>query len=186
MAGMANLRVEIGRLLAGFRPVLRDASGVLTVGDDKLRLEQFAVRLGSGTVSATGVFDAAPNPPSLSVQARLSDAIITGPLADTPIDLLSGRADADLQFTANGYSPSAILATLGGRFMLAVSDGTLSGFDLFRAKLAVDKPDPKITEAAASDALSTGATGFDRLESERQPGARRPVADHGAAERHRR
>ena len=43
-------------------------------------------------------------------------------------------------------------------------DGTLSGFDMFRTKLAVDKPDPKTAEVAVSDALSTGATGFDRLE----------------------
>ena len=159
-----ELRVEIGRLFTGLRPVLRDAAGMLTVGDGKLRLEAFSARLGSGEVSGIGVFDAAPNPPSLFVQAGLTDATIAGPLADAPIDLLSGRADANLRFTANGFSPSAILATLGGRFMLTVTDGTLSGFDLFRAKLAVDKPDPKTTEAAASDALSTGTTGFDRLD----------------------
>ncbi len=159
-----ELRVEIGRLLAGFRPVLRDASGALTVADDMLRLEQFSAKLGSGTVSGTGAFDATASPPSLSVQARLSDAAIAGPLADAPIDLLSGRADANLQLTASGYSPSAILATLGGQVTLTVTDGTLSGFDLFRAKLAVEKPDPKAAEAAASDALGSGATSFDRLD----------------------
>jgi hypothetical protein len=158
-----ELGFEIGRLLAGVHPALNEASGVLTVGDAKLRLEQFSARLGSGAVSAIGAFDAALTPPSLSVQARLSDATITGPLADAPIDLLSGQADADLQFTAIGYSPSAMLATLGGRFTLTVRDGTLSGFDMFRTKLAVDKPDPKTAEAAVSDALSTGTTGFDRL-----------------------
>ena len=65
--------------------------------------------------------------------------MITGPLGDAPIDLLSGRADASLQLTASGYSPSAILATLGGRVTLTVKDGTVSGFDLFRLKLAVDE-----------------------------------------------
>jgi hypothetical protein len=45
-----------------------------------------------------------------------------------------------------------------------VIDGALSGFDLFRMKLAVEKPDAKTAEAAASDALDLGATGFDRLD----------------------
>ena len=40
----------------------------------------------------------------------------------------------------------------------------MSGFDLFRTKLAVEKPDAKAAEAAASDALASGATSFDRLD----------------------
>ncbi len=68
------------------------------------------------------------------------------------------------ELTASGYSPSAILATLDGRAALTVIDGALSGFDLFRMKLAVEKPDAKTAEAAASDALDSGATGFDRLD----------------------
>ena len=51
-----------------------------------------------------------------------------------------------------------------GRIALTVADGALSGFDLFRTKLAVEKPDAKDAEAAASDALASGATGFDRLD----------------------
>jgi hypothetical protein len=159
-----EVRVEVGDLLVGFRHVLDNASAVLAVADDALRCELVSARLGSGTISGSGVLDAAARPPSLSVQARLNNATIAGPLADAPIDLLSGRADADLQLDASGYSPAAIVATLAGRFILTVSDGTLSGFDLFRAKLAVDKSDPVVAEAAARDALSTGATGFDRLD----------------------
>ncbi len=45
-----------------------------------------------------------------------------------------------------------------------MNDGALSGFDMFRLKLSVERPDPKSVEAAASDALRSGATGFDRLE----------------------
>jgi hypothetical protein len=53
---------------------------------------------------------------------------------------------------------------LDGRVALTVNDGALSGFDLFRAKLAVERPDAKAAEAAANDALVSGATGFDRLD----------------------
>ena len=41
---------------------------------------------------------------------------------------------------------------------------SVSGFDMFRLKQAVEKPDPKSVQAAASDALRSGVTGFDRLE----------------------
>ena len=159
-----DLRVDVGSLLAGSRPVLRDASVDLAVADARLRLERFSAKLGSGAISGEFAFDAAAGPPSLSLQVRLSDATIDGPLADAPIDLLSGRADGSLRLAATGYSPSAILATLGGQLALTVTDGALSGFDLFRTKLAVEKPDAKDAEAAASDALASGATGFDRLD----------------------
>ncbi len=43
-------------------------------------------------------------------------------------------------------------------------DGTVSGFDLFRLKQAVEKPDPKSAQIAADDALHSGATGFDQLD----------------------
>ena len=109
-------------------------------------------------------FDAAANPPLLVVQAKLSDAVITGALGDAPIDLLSGRADAGVEVTASGYSPSVILATLAGRVTLTVRDGTVSGFDLFRLKLAVENSDPKTAQVAANDALRAGATSFEQLD----------------------
>ena len=136
----------------------------MTVADDGLRLDDFVAKLGSGTVSGSVAFDAAASPPSLAVQAGLSDAVITGPLGDAPIDLLSGRADASVRLTAGGHSPSVLLATLGGRITVTVRDGAVSGFDMFRLKQAMERPDPKSTQAAANDALRSGATGFDRLE----------------------
>jgi hypothetical protein len=159
-----ELRLTAGSLLVDSRPVLRDASAALTVMNDTLRLEQFSANVGSGALSGSFAIDAAAEPPALSLQASLSNAAIAGPLADASIDLLSGRADGTLQLSASGYSPSAILATLGGRGALTVTEGAVSGFDLFRAKLAVEKPDPKSAEAAASSALNSGATSFDRLD----------------------
>ena len=159
-----DVQLGIGQLATGVGPALRDASVRLTVADDRLRLNDFAAKLGSGTVSGSATFDAAANPPSLALQAGLSDAAIAGPLGDAPIDLLSGRADASVRATASGHSPSVLLATLGGRVTLTVHDGTVSGFDMFRLKQAVEKPDPKSAQAAANDALRSGATGFDQLE----------------------
>ena len=144
--------------------MVHDASMVLSVADGALRLEDFTARLDSGTVTGSLAFNATADPPSLAVRAKLRDALVTGPLDDAPIDLLSGRADASVQLAASGYSPSAIMATLGGRGTLIVNDGRVAGFDLFRLKLSLARPDPKSTETAASDALCSGATGFDRLE----------------------
>ncbi len=159
-----DLLLAIGQLDMGAGPALRDASMAVSVKPDALRLDRFTAKLGAGTVSGSVAFDAAAHPPSLSIQAAVSDAVITGPLDDAPIDLLSGRASASMRLAASGYSPSALLATLDGRLALTVSDGVVSGFDLFRLKQAIDKPDPKSVEAAASEALRSGVTGFDRLE----------------------
>ena len=145
-------------------PALRDATVTLSVADDRLRLEDFVAKLGSGTVSGSVTVDAAAKPPALAVEARVGDVAINGPLDNAPIDLLSGRADASMRLAASGYSPSAILATLDGRVTLTVHDGTMSGFDLFRLKQVIEKSDPKSVEATASEALRSGATGFDLLE----------------------
>jgi uncharacterized protein involved in outer membrane biogenesis len=80
------------------------------------------------------------------------------------LDLVSGVAGGNLELSANGYSPAAILATLAGHVVLTVSDGTLSGFDLFRMKLAAQRNDLASAKSEAIDALGMGATGFDELD----------------------
>jgi uncharacterized protein involved in outer membrane biogenesis len=65
---------------------------------------------------------------------------------------------------ATGYSPSTMIATLAGSSSLAVADGAISGFDLFRLKRAVENAEPKSAEAAVNEALRIGTTGFDRLD----------------------
>jgi hypothetical protein len=159
-----NVQLGIGQLAVGTGPTLRDATATLSVADDRLRLTDFAAKLGSGTVTGSITVDAAAKPPALAVEVRVGDALIAGPLSDAPIDLLSGHADASMRLAASGYSPSAILATLDGRVTLTVHDGTMSGFDLFRLKQAIEKSDPKSVDSAASDALRSGATGFDLLD----------------------
>ncbi len=159
-----DVQFGFGQLILGPGPALCDAAARLSVADGAVRLENFTAKLGSGTMNGDLAVDATADPPAFAVETKLSNATIAGPLDDAPIDLLSGRADATAQLRASGYSPSAILATLSGRGTLTVNDGALSGFDMFRLKLSVERPDLRSVEAVASDALRSGATGFDRLE----------------------
>jgi uncharacterized protein involved in outer membrane biogenesis len=159
-----NVQIGVGQILAGSVPVVRDASATITVVDDKLRIDQLSGKLGGGMLTGSFAFDVASKPPSLAVHARLDGATITGSLADTPLDLLSGRASGSADLSASGYSPATILATLGGRLALTASDGTVEGFDLSRAKLAAENPDPVAAQSSASAALGVGATAFDRLD----------------------
>jgi large subunit ribosomal protein L24 len=53
---------------------------------------------------------------------------------------------------------------MSGHLGITAGNGTLSGFDLFRAKLAVENLDAIAAQTAAADALQQGTTGFDRLD----------------------
>jgi AsmA-like C-terminal region len=159
-----DVQLAAGRLAAETGPVVTDATARFSLADGRLRIEDFTAKLGSGAVAGSLAFSADASPPALEVQARVTDAAITGPFGDGLIDLLSGRADAILRVSSVGYSPSAMLATLNGSFSLKLHDGATSGFDLFRLKQAIEKPDPKSAQTAAEDALQSGTTGFDRLE----------------------
>jgi AsmA-like C-terminal region/AsmA family len=159
-----DVQLDIGQVLENALPILRDATCGITVADNVLRIDRFTSKLGDGTLTGGLTFDAADKPPSLAVQAQLTNATISGPLADTPLDLLSGRASGKAELSASGYSPAAILATLGGRLALTVTDGAVDGFDLSRAKLAAENPDAVAAQSAASDALALGVSAFDRLD----------------------
>ncbi len=74
-----DVQLGIGQLTVGAGPVLRDASAVLSVADDALRLEDFTAKLESGTVTGSLAFDATADPPSLAVQAKVSDALVSRP-----------------------------------------------------------------------------------------------------------
>ncbi len=159
-----DVHVDIGQVLAGSQPVGNHASASVVVANGALRIEQFAGELGGGTLTGRFSFDGTGEPPALSLQARLTNATITGPLADTPLDLLSGQVSGSVELSAGGYSPATILATLGGHLTLTSTDGAVGGFDLSRAKLAAENPDPVAAQTDAAAALGFGATAFDRLD----------------------
>jgi AsmA-like C-terminal region/AsmA family len=163
----ASLRVEAGKLLADLSPVLDQLAFTAEVAGGALRIERMTARLGEGTISASAALDGRASPPALALDASLAGAAITGRLLDAPLDLSAGRAAGSLSLTASGFSPAALLATLGGSLHLAVSEGVLVGFDLTRARSAVagaEAGEPGPLEAALREALSGGATPFDRLD----------------------
>ena len=156
----AELHIEVGNLFTNYQPVLRDAAASLTLANGVLHIDQFVGKLGSGMLSGGGVFDSMAEPPALHLQAKLNDASIDGPLDDAPIDLLSGHITGRLEVGGTGFSPSAIVATLTGQMTAAVTNGVLTGFDLFRVKRAAANAD----RAAAGEAMGSGVTDFERLD----------------------
>ena len=159
-----DVRMGVSQVLAGSQAVLRDATCSIMVAANALRIDRFSSKLGDGTLTGSFAFDGASEPPSLAVQVRVTNARITGALADAPLDLLAGVVSGGFDLAASGYSPAAILATLGGHFTLNATNGTLDGFDLFRAKRAAENRDSVAAQSVASDALTVGATAFDRLD----------------------
>jgi uncharacterized protein involved in outer membrane biogenesis len=159
-----DLQLSAEQIAIGDAPALHRATGRLVVSDGRLRMDGLSAQLGGGKLSGNLGFDATVAPPSLVIEAEASDATITGPLDDAPVELESGRANAGLRLAAAGYSPAALLATLNGRATLSVRDGLVSGFDLLRLKQAVEKAEPNAGQTAAEEALRSGVTPFDRLE----------------------
>jgi hypothetical protein len=163
-----SLAVTARQVLVGLLPAATQAAGVVSLSDaGALRVDPFIARLGDGVLSLTLALNDTAEPPSLALDASLSGATIDGALTGLPLDLLSGRADAKLSLIATGHSPAALLATLSGTAAAHVGDGALSGFDLFRARLAARLAERKTApaaEAALRDALAGGSTGFERLE----------------------
>ncbi len=154
-----SVKLEAGQVLAGMSPVLEQLSATLNLADQALRIEGLTARLGGGAVQATFGMDFKTTPPDLSLTAQVAGAQVSSPLLDLPVDLTEGTLDGRVSLTAAGYSPAALLATLGGELNLSVRDGVLAGVDLAAIDLAQDLPD-----AAVARALEGGTTPFVRLD----------------------
>ena len=160
----AEVGVTLRKMMAGSAIILRDTSAMVTVSDGALRIGQLDGQLAGGTLAANFLFNGVAHPPTLALQAQISKARLATPLADTPIDLGAGTVAAEIDVSAIGYSPATILATLTGRLSATVTDGALTGFDLFAVRQAVERTDAASVEQAAKDALMSGTTSFDQLD----------------------
>jgi hypothetical protein len=167
-----ELGVASGKLLIGSGPELHDVKATIAVTGDALRIEQLTAGLDGGTLTGSGVLNAAASPPLLVLQARLNGVAIGNPLIGPPVDLKSGAVSGSLDLSASGYSPATVLATLAGHIAVTISNGTLVGFDLPHMQTAMENPDAEALETAASDAMAGGTTAFDELQLA-------AVIDHG-------
>jgi uncharacterized protein involved in outer membrane biogenesis len=163
-----SVKLEAGQVLFGLWPTLRRVTATLTLADGRLRIEGLSAMLGGGALSGSFSLDTNAQPPVAALNAQLAGAALSGPLFDLPLDLSAGALDGSASLTAAGYSPAALLATLGGRLHLSVQNGMLSGIDLDRA--TGDLPDADIRTA-----LSGGSMAFDRLDVTAH-------ADHGSVQ----
>ena len=171
----ASLPVTARQLQIGRGSLLTQAAGSFGLADGILRIGPVTATLQGGALSGTLVVNTALEPPTLALTAALADATAihsndpaedAAALGGMPLGLLAGQVNAAADLTAAGHSPAAMLVTLAGGMKLDVTQGVLSGFDLFRVTRTVAAADPHAraaAEAALRVALGDGVTNFDRL-----------------------
>src|SRR5260370_29177499 len=120
-------------------------------------MEGLQAKVAGGALEGSASVEVGARPPAFSVNLRLADAVVPGPVSELPLDLTSGALAATANLTAAGYSPAGLLASLGGEVQVAVRDGVLAGIDLGRAGTEL-KP------ADVQAALDGGSMGFERME----------------------
>ena len=159
-----SLHVEAGEVMLGLTPVLQRFAGDITWAEDAFSLDHATAKLSGGDVSATARLEF-HQLPRLAVQADAKDIVVSGPLWGSTVDVTAGHLDAQIDASAEGHSPAALLATLSGHAALQVQDGTATGFDLAGAANALSKQQSRVdvTEAVRA-ALSGGVTRFTRLD----------------------
>ena len=158
-----DVALTAGRLTFGDQAV-RDVTASISVADGALRVEHLTGKLAGGTVSGTCLLNGQAGPPTLAAQARIDGATVAAPLGITPIDLIDGDVQGNIDLTASGYSPATLVSTLAGHLSLTVTDGAIAGFDLSGARRAAQQADAVAAQRTAADALDGGTTRFDRLE----------------------
>jgi len=160
----AELAIEAARIEAG-GTALDAASVTLRLADGRLRLEALRGRLAGGALEASFGLDLAEAAlPALSLEFRLSEATLAGGLFGLPYDIAAGRGEVAATLTATGHAPAGLLGTLGGSWRATLGDGVVTGFDLAAAVAAAALPDLGAAELGVRQALSGGATGFERLD----------------------
>jgi hypothetical protein len=164
----AAVQVEADALFAAGaadRP-LRQARAMVTLEGGRLRIGSFEARLGAAAVQGTAELDASGEIPAVTVEAGVSGLDVAAPLTGWPIDVVSGRGDAEIHLRGEGHSPAAVIATASGSARLMLRDGELAGLDLPAAQSALAGAGGGRaggTEAAVRAALNGGMTPFRML-----------------------
>jgi len=151
-----SVKLAAGRVLLGQSPALEQATGTLVLANGLVRIEGLTGRLGGGAVSLTLGLDGRTEPPAWTLTGQISDAVLSGPLFDLPLDLTAGVVSGSATLRAAGHSPAALLATLTGEMSLTVRDGSLAGVGLARMN-------GSLRDAEVVAGMNGGSTPFDRL-----------------------
>lgn len=160
----AELALDAARIEVGGQ-ALEGASATLRLADGRLRLERLRGRLAGGELEAAlGLELGEAARPVLSLEFRLSEATLAGGLFGLPYDIAAGRGEVAAMLNATGHAPAGLLGTLAGSWRATLGDGVVTGFDMAAAIAAAALPDPAAAEAGVRQALSGGATEFERLD----------------------
>ncbi|MDT8332485.1 AsmA-like C-terminal region-containing protein [Roseomonas gilardii] len=157
-----DVAVAAGRIGPWGGPLLEHSESTVRLLDGLLEVDVVRGRLRGGDASGRLALRAAEDVPRLELQGRIAGGALEGALTGWPLDLRDGEGDAVLRLSAQGRSPSAMLATLGGEGSLEWRQGVLLGIDGAAALAAARMPGTQ-AEARLRQALSGGETPFDRL-----------------------
>jgi hypothetical protein len=126
----AKLGVTADSVLAGDTDVVHGAVGSVTLEGGTLSVAVTRAQLGGGTLTGQVVVDSGASPPRIAAKAAIGGANLSGPLFGTPLDLTGGRFAGTLDVAGQGYSPDAVLASLGGTLQASATNGSLVGVNL--------------------------------------------------------
>lgn len=160
----AEVALRARRLVLG-PLVLDQPQARLAVADGVARLHDVSATLAGGRMEARMEVSLAGAQPVLGGAVDIAGAIITGPVSGAALDVAAGRLDLAGSFTARGFAPAALVATLSGEGEARLQQGVLAGFDLAAVTGALQgSARPADALARLRAALSGGATAFERLE----------------------
>ncbi len=150
------VQVEAAQVLLGQSMAMAQARGQVGLAGGVLRIGGLTAQIGGGSLSGEVAIDTLAQPPRVMVAAQVRGAALPGPLFELPFDIAAGTIDLTTALTATGYSPGALLATLGGTMRIAARDGVIAGVALARIG-------DSLADADLRAGLAGGTTGFDRL-----------------------
>ncbi len=158
----ADISLHVNTVLADGTPLLTDAGATLKMQNGNLSVSVLNAQMEGGRLTGTIGLNAASDTPVLSVDTTMQNVSLTGGLMGINPGI-DGFATVRTQVSAHGYSPQAMLASLGGTVDISVHDGSIDGLSLPDI-LAASVLRPRNTaEAALRRALSGGTTDFSRL-----------------------
>jgi hypothetical protein len=158
-AWQGNLHVSTGPILLGAKQLADQASTVITAAPGSLTASDITARVAGGTLLGDAALNASPTTGAVwaarfALAGASTDALAVWP----PLAWSRGTLDVAGNLTATGYSPAALLASLGGNLTGAVHGVSLQGIDLPRLTNLLTTHAPRLRRALPA-ALAAGDTG---------------------------